>query len=70
MEATGQDHVMSDERILGDSEFVESIFRQDEKKYERYYALKRLEYELNRIAERVAEFYGMKPSEVLSNGKQ
>ena len=27
-------------------------------------------YDLNRIAERVSEFYGMKPSEVLSKGKQ
>jgi len=43
LEATGQDYVMSDDRILGDSEFVESIFSQDEKKYERYYELKRLE---------------------------
>ncbi len=61
---------MSDERILGDSEFVESVFSQDEEKYERYYELKRLGYDLNRIAERVAEIYGMKPSEVLSKGKQ
>ena len=47
---------MSDERILGDSEFVESVFSQAEEKYARYYELRRLGYDLNRIAERVAEF--------------
>ncbi len=28
------------------------------------------EYDLNSIAERVAEIYGMEPSEILSKGKQ
>ena len=31
----GQDHLMSDERILGDSEFVESVLFRAEEKYER-----------------------------------
>jgi REP element-mobilizing transposase RayT len=66
----GQDHVMSDERILGDSEFVESILSQADEKYERHYKLKRRGYDLNRIAEKVAEIYGMEPSEILSKGKQ
>ena len=66
----GQDHVMSDERILGDSEFVESVLCQAEEKYERHYELKRLGYDLNSIAERVGEIYGMDPREILSKGKQ
>ena len=32
----GQDHVMSDERILGNSEFVDSVLSQTEEKYERH----------------------------------
>jgi putative transposase len=66
----GQDHVMSDERVLGDSKFVESVLSQAEEKYERHYELKRLGYDLNSLAERVAEIYGMDPSEILSKGKQ
>ena len=66
----GQEHVMSDERILGDSEFVESLLSQADERYERHYTLKRLGYDLNNIAERVAEIYGMDPSEILSKGKQ
>jgi len=66
----GQDHVMSDERILGDSKFVESVLFQAEEKYERRYELKRHGYDLDRIAERVAEICGMEPREILCRGKQ
>ncbi len=66
----GQDHVMSDERILGDSEFVKSVLSQAEEKYERHYELKRRGYDLDRITERVAEIYGMEPREILCRGKQ
>jgi len=66
----GQDHVMSDERILGDSEFVDEVLSQATERYERRYELKRHGYDLDRIAERVAEIYGMEPREILSRGKQ
>jgi len=66
----GKDHVMSDERILGDSEFVDSVLSQAEEKYERHYELKRQGYDLDRIAERVAEIYGMETREIMSRGKQ
>jgi len=66
----GQDHVMSDERILGDSEFVDSVLSRSEEKYERHYELKRQGYDLDRIAERVAEIYGMETHEIMSKGKQ
>jgi putative transposase len=66
----GQEHVMSDERILGDSEFVDSVLSRAEEKYERHYELKRRGYDLDRIAKRVAEIYQMEPSDILSKGKQ
>ena len=62
----GQDHVMSDERILGDSEFVDAVLSQATERYERRYELKRHGYDLDRIAERMAEIYGMEPREILS----
>ncbi len=40
----GQDHIKSDERILGDSDFVDSVLGQAEKHYERQCALKRQGY--------------------------
>ena len=61
---------MSDERILGDSEFVDSVLSQANERYERRYELKRRGYDLDRIAERVAEIYGMEKHEILSKGRQ
>lgn len=66
----GIDHIMSDERILGDSEFVESVLAQANEEYERRYELKLRGFDLERIAERVAELYGIGKEEVFSKGRQ
>ena len=60
----------SDERILGDSEFVESLLSKADEKYERRYLLKRRGYNLDTIARRVADIYEMKPNEIFSKAKQ
>jgi hypothetical protein len=61
---------MSDERILGDSEFVDSVLGQANEGYERSYELKRRGYGLERIAKRVAEICGMGEKEVFLKGRQ
>ena len=66
----GHEHVMSDERILGDSAFVENLLSQADEAYERRYELKRLGYDAERVAKRVGEIYDMDPREFLSKGKQ
>ena len=66
----GRDHIMSDERILGDSDFVDSVISQSEEQYERRYELKRQGFDLDRIATRVAEVLDMEPNEVFSKGRQ
>lgn len=63
-------HIMSDERILGDSDFVDSIISQSEEHYERRYRLKRQGYDLDRIAQRVSEVLGIESDEVFSKGRQ
>ena len=66
----GHEHVMSDERILGNSAFVENLLSEADEAYERRYELKRLGYDADRIAKRVAKIYEMDPSAFLSKGKQ
>ncbi|MBN2059547.1 MAG: transposase [Deltaproteobacteria bacterium] len=63
-------HVMSDERILGDSNFVDSIISQSEEHYERRHKLKRKGYNLDLIAERVSEVLCIKKEEVFAKGRQ
>ena len=66
----GQDHVKSDERILGDSDFVDSVLGHAEEHYARQCALRRRGYDLKNVAERVAEIYGTKVGEILARGRQ
>jgi len=66
----GLDHVMSDERVLGDSVFVEDLLSQADEQYERRYQLKRLGNDADRIAGKVAKIYNMDPDEFFSKGKQ
>ena len=66
----GQNHIKSDERILGDSDFVESLLAQAEEHYTRQCALRRRGYDLEKIAERVAEIYKMNVREVFARGRQ
>jgi putative transposase len=66
----GQDHIKSDERILGDSDFVDSVLGQAEEHYVRQCELRRRGYDLEKVAERVAEIYGIKVGEIEGRGRQ
>ena len=65
-----QDHIKSDERILGESDFVDDILSKADEKFEHKYELKRLGYDLDRIAARVAETYGIEVDDIFLKGKQ
>ena len=65
----GQGHIKSDERILGESDFVDDILSQASEQFEHHYELKRLGYDLDRIASRVAEIYKIEVKEVFLKGK-
>ena len=61
--------VKGDERILGDSEFVEKALQAAEEKLEQKYALKVQGYDFERVVQRVAQVLGMEPKEVTALGK-
>jgi REP element-mobilizing transposase RayT len=66
----GRDHNMSDERILGEPDFVEAALSQAEEAFERRYKLKSLGYDLPRLAERAAEIFGIDVEEIYSPGRK
>jgi len=66
----GQGHVKSDERILGESDFVAGVISQANEAFERKYELRRQGFDLVRIAERVAEIYEIETAEIFLKGKQ
>ncbi len=58
-----------DERILGDSEFVEQVLKEAEDRLERRYAIEAKGYDFDQIIERVALVLDMKASDVLKRSK-
>lgn len=61
--------LMGDERILGDSDFVLEILKSAEEKFERGYALKARGYDMDRLAEQVADIFDVNTEDLLSPGK-
>ncbi|MFZ3044536.1 MAG: hypothetical protein WA151_01370 [Desulfatirhabdiaceae bacterium] len=58
-----------DERILGDSDFVEGMLKAAQEALEQKYDLKAKGYDFDRVKERVAEVMGMDSVQVTAYGK-
>jgi putative transposase len=59
------ERLKGDERILGDSQFVLEVLKESEERFERKYELKAQGYDLDALAERVEEIFGMEPGAYL-----
>jgi putative transposase len=60
----------SDERILGDGEFVEQVLADAQEQMERRYRLQREGFDLARVAKRVCDITGIKESELWTAGRE
>jgi len=63
-------HLKSDERILGDSDFVDSLLSGTDEKLERYYEVKRSGYDLDKAAKRAASLCDVTPEDIFSKSRQ
>jgi len=63
-------HLKGDERILGDSDFVESVLEEQNERLEQRYRLQMQGYDVDKVVDRVAKLFELKPEEVLSSSKQ
>jgi len=70
MRINGQERVKSDQRILGDSGFVSDVLKEADEKFERYYEMKQLGYDLNTIEDRVCEIYKIKKEDIFSRSRE
>ena len=59
-----------DERILGDSDFVETILKACHDEFDRKYLLKAKGYDFDTVVDSVAKVLEINRSEVLSSGRQ
>ena len=63
-------HVKSDERILGDSDFVEDVLKAADESLQRRCALEAEGWTLDRVAQRAATLVGVDPAQIFIPGKQ
>jgi REP element-mobilizing transposase RayT len=63
-------HIKGDERILGESDFVETVLREENERLERRYRIQLKGYDFDKAVARVAQVFELKPQEVLKKVKE
>jgi putative transposase len=63
------DRIKGDERILGESDFIEEVLRASEEEMERKYRLRAQGYDLEKVVRRVGEVMGMEPERIWARGR-
>jgi REP element-mobilizing transposase RayT len=66
----GAERIKGDERILGEGHFVDAILAEARENFERKYAVRRQGYSLKKLAEAVADIYGVAPQHIYEKGRQ
>jgi putative transposase len=64
------DHVKSDERVLGGSDFVQSVLSAQDEQLEARYMLQSQGYDFGYVLSRVAHLTGLETDQILKPGKQ
>ena len=64
-----QDHMKSDERILGDGDFAQTVLYEAKERLEERYRLKAQGYDLEKVTMRVSSEFGIDPEQVWRAGK-
>ena len=70
MRLNGQDRIKSDQRILGDSDFVSDVLSESEEQFSRRYKLKSLGYDFEKIVERVSKLFQLEKEFITGRGRQ
>lgn len=70
MRLKGRNRVKGDERILGDTDFVMEVLAEANEAFDRRYKLKSFGYDVEKVAGRVSEIYGIDPKELFPRGRQ
>ena len=66
----GQERIKSDQRILGDSEFVNEILAESEEQFSRKYRLKRKGYDFNKVLNRISVIFKLEEYYITGKGRQ
>ena len=67
---TGHNRIKSDQRILGEGDFVNEILSESEKQFARKYRLRSLGYDFEKVIERVSEILQLEKDYITGKGRQ
>jgi putative transposase len=70
MRLSGQDRIKSDQRILGESDFVSDVLSESEEQFCRKYRLKSLGYDFEKVVERVCIIFQVEKDYITGRGRQ
>ena len=70
MRLSGQDRIKSDQRILGESDFVSDVLSESEEQFSRKYKLKSLGYDFDKVVERVSMLFQVEKDYITGRGRQ
>jgi putative transposase len=62
--------IKGDERILGGSDFVSQMLAEAQAQFEQRYRFKSMGDDLKKVADKVAELYGMDAAEIMTKGRR
>ncbi|MBN1832114.1 MAG: transposase, partial [Deltaproteobacteria bacterium] len=66
----GTERAKGDERILGDGDFVVQVLQAAEEKFERYYDIKRLGYDLDAVERKVCDIFEIEKEDIYSGSRE
>lgn len=70
MRLSGQDRIKSDQRILGESDFVRDVLSESEGQFSRKYKLKGLGYDFEKVVERISILLQAEKEYITGKGRQ
>ncbi|MBN2032656.1 MAG: transposase [Deltaproteobacteria bacterium] len=70
MRYSGQDRIKSDQRILGDGDFVMEVFSESEENFSRKYRLKSRGLNFEKVVQKVASLFHVEEAYMIGKGRQ
>ena len=70
MRLAGQDRIKSDQRILGESDFVMDVLSEADENFSRKYRLKSRGINFEKVAERVSSLFDLEKDYIIGRGRQ
>ncbi|MBN1626893.1 MAG: transposase [Deltaproteobacteria bacterium] len=69
LKLNGQERIKGDQRILGESDFVQDILNRADDKFNRFYELKTKGYNLEKVEKKACEIFGIENKDLFSRSR-